>query len=75
MGMVISRRGDVNWQPRSSDLTPLDFFLWGLLQSLINDNKPQSTDGLKVNIINAITQSQGDLCGGVIENWTTQISA
>ena len=26
-GLVISRRGDVNWPPRSCDLTPLDFFL------------------------------------------------
>ena len=25
-GMVISRRGDVNWPPRSCDLSPLDFF-------------------------------------------------
>ena len=26
-GHVISCRGDVNWPPRSCDLTPLDFFL------------------------------------------------
>ena len=25
-GRVISRRGDINWAPRSCDLTPLDFF-------------------------------------------------
>ena len=26
---IISKRGDVNWPPRSCDLTPLDYFLWG----------------------------------------------
>ncbi|GFU13848.1 uncharacterized protein TNCV_940341 [Trichonephila clavipes] len=26
---LISRFGPVNWSPRSCDLTPLDFFLWG----------------------------------------------
>ena len=26
-GKVISRRGDINWPPRSFDLTPLDLFL------------------------------------------------
>ena len=26
---VISRFGDVPWPPRSPDLSPLDFFLWG----------------------------------------------
>ena len=25
-GRVISHRGDINWSPRSCDLTPLDFF-------------------------------------------------
>ncbi|GFT54156.1 DUF4817 domain-containing protein [Trichonephila clavipes] len=25
----ISRFGPVNWPPRSYDLTPLDYFLWG----------------------------------------------
>ena len=28
-GRVLSRFGDRNWPPRSCDLTPLDFFLWG----------------------------------------------
>ena len=26
---IISRNSDVNWPPRSCDLTPLDYFLWG----------------------------------------------
>lgn len=74
-GMVISRRGDVNWPPRSCDLTPLDFFLWGFLKSQVYANKPKSTDDLKVNITQAIAQIQSDLCGRVIENWTTRIRA
>ncbi|KAK5983377.1 hypothetical protein GCK32_008868, partial [Trichostrongylus colubriformis] len=28
-GKVTSRGGDINWPPRSCDLTPLDYFLWG----------------------------------------------
>ncbi|GFW56403.1 transposase [Trichonephila clavipes] len=27
---LISRFGPVNWPPRSCDLTPLDYFLWGI---------------------------------------------
>jgi len=34
-GMVISRGGDVNWPPRSCDLTPLDFFLWDYFKSQV----------------------------------------
>ncbi|GFW83184.1 uncharacterized protein TNCV_3237311 [Trichonephila clavipes] len=32
---VISRFGPVNWPPRSCDLTPLDYFLWGYVKSLV----------------------------------------
>ncbi|GFW89342.1 putative DD41D transposase [Trichonephila clavipes] len=31
---LISRFGHVNWPPRSCDLTPLDYFLWGYVKSL-----------------------------------------
>lgn len=65
-GIVISRRGDVNWPPRSCDLTPLYFFLWGFLKSQVYASKPQSTNALKVNITQAIAQTQLDLCGRVI---------
>ncbi|GFW20764.1 uncharacterized protein TNCV_1049851 [Trichonephila clavipes] len=30
---LISRFGPVNWPPRSCDLTPLDYFLWGCVKS------------------------------------------
>uniref|UniRef100_A0A1Y1L7H2 Tc1-like transposase DDE domain-containing protein n=1 Tax=Photinus pyralis TaxID=7054 RepID=A0A1Y1L7H2_PHOPY len=31
----IGRGGPVAWPPRSPDLTPLDFFLWGHLKNLV----------------------------------------
>ncbi|CAH2087438.1 unnamed protein product [Euphydryas editha] len=34
-GRVFSQRGDVNWQSRSCDLTPLDFFLWEYLKEKV----------------------------------------
>ncbi len=37
---VILRRGDVNWWPRSCDLTPLDFFLGSYLKEKVFVNKP-----------------------------------
>ncbi|GFY08963.1 putative DD41D transposase [Trichonephila clavipes] len=35
---LISRFGPVNWPPRSCDLTPLDYFLWGYVKSLVYAN-------------------------------------
>ncbi|GFU03769.1 uncharacterized protein TNCV_1635281 [Trichonephila clavipes] len=31
---LISRFRPVNWPPRSCDLTPLDYFLWGYVRSM-----------------------------------------
>ncbi|GFX60103.1 transposable element Tc3 transposase [Trichonephila clavipes] len=47
---LISRFGPVNWPPRSCDLTPLDYFLWGYVNSLVYADKPQTLDHLEDNI-------------------------
>ena len=47
---VISRNGSVKWPPRSCALTPLDFFLWGHIKSLVYANKPATLDEFKDNI-------------------------
>ncbi|GFW39071.1 uncharacterized protein TNCV_1830631 [Trichonephila clavipes] len=39
---LISRFGPVNWLPRFCDLTPLDYFLWGYVKSLVYADKPQT---------------------------------
>ncbi|GFU46609.1 uncharacterized protein TNCV_1546281 [Trichonephila clavipes] len=44
---LISRFGPVNWPPRSCDLTPLDYFLWGYVKSLVYVDKPQTLDHLE----------------------------
>ncbi|GFW67069.1 uncharacterized protein TNCV_4030881 [Trichonephila clavipes] len=47
---LISRFGPVNWPPRSCDLTPLDYFLFGYVKSLVYADKPQTLDHLEDNI-------------------------
>ncbi|GFV64763.1 DUF4817 domain-containing protein [Trichonephila clavipes] len=47
---LISRFGPVNWPPRSCDLTPLDYFQWGYVKSLVYADKPQTLDHLEDNI-------------------------
>ncbi|GFT11492.1 transposable element Tcb2 transposase [Trichonephila clavipes] len=44
-----SRFGPVNWPPRSCDLTPLDYFLWGYAKLLVLVDKPQTLGHLKDN--------------------------
>ncbi|CAF1445158.1 unnamed protein product [Adineta ricciae] len=33
----LSRGGSISWAPRSPDLTPLDFYLWGYIKTSVND--------------------------------------
>ncbi|GFV37385.1 putative DD41D transposase [Trichonephila clavipes] len=57
---LISRFGPVNWPPRSCDLTPLDYFLWGYVKSLVYADKPQTLDHLE-DIIRRVIKSHRKL--------------
>ncbi|GFU32271.1 uncharacterized protein TNCV_3834611 [Trichonephila clavipes] len=70
---LISRFGQVNWPPRSCDLTPLDYFLWGYVKSLVYADKPQTLDHLEDNIRRVIADIRPQMLGKVIENWTSRL--
>ena len=73
MFINISRNGPVNWPPRSCDLTPLDYFLWGYLKSLAYVDKPQSIDALEANITRVINGISADMLERLLENWTQRM--
>ncbi|GFX87461.1 hypothetical protein TNCV_1329961 [Trichonephila clavipes] len=70
---LISRFGPVNWPPKSCDLTPLDYFLWGYVKSLVYADKPQTLDHLEDNIRRVIADIRPQMLEKVIENWTSRL--
>lgn len=74
-GRVISRRGDIDWPPRSCDLTPLDYFLWGYVKGKVYADDPQTIDQLKDNIRRVIGDIEPQLCDNVMENFTKRMVA
>ncbi|GFW48593.1 uncharacterized protein TNCV_4241741 [Trichonephila clavipes] len=70
---LISRFGPMNWPPRSCDLTPLDYFLWGYVKSLVYADKPQTLDHLEDNICHVIADIRPQMLEKVIENWTPRL--
>ncbi|GFW25372.1 sodium-coupled monocarboxylate transporter 1 [Trichonephila clavipes] len=70
---LISRFGPVNWPPRSCDLTPLDYFLWGYVKSLVYADNPQTLDHLEDNIRRVIADIRPQMLEKVIENWTSRL--
>jgi hypothetical protein len=51
-GHVAFLRGDIRWPPRSPDLTPCDFFLWGYLKAQVYQHRSKTLESLE----EAITQ-------------------
>ncbi|GFX04349.1 transposable element Tc3 transposase [Trichonephila clavipes] len=70
---LISRFGPVNWPPRSCDLTPPDYFLWGYVKSLVYADKPQTLAHLEDNIRRVIADIRPQMLEKVIENWTSRL--
>ncbi|GFS75536.1 putative LOC100569746 [Trichonephila clavipes] len=70
---LISRFGPVNWPPRSCDFTPLDYFLWGYVKSLVYADKPQTLDHLENNIRRVIADIRPQMLEKIIENWTSRL--
>ncbi|GFV55085.1 DUF4817 domain-containing protein [Trichonephila clavipes] len=61
------------WPPRSRDLTPLDYFLWGYVKSLVYADKPQTLDHLEDNIRRVMADIRPQMLEKVIENWTSRL--
>ena len=70
---IISRFGPVNWPPRLCDLTPLDYFLWGYVKSLVYANKPLTINDLEDNIRRVIIDTRPQMLEKVIANWTSRL--
>jgi hypothetical protein len=50
----IGRAGPLVWPPRSPDLNPLDFYLWGHIKTMVYRTKPRSIDELKQRITDSV---------------------
>ena len=58
------------WPPRSPDLTPADFFLWGLLKGKVYKNTPRTIEQLKGQEIQAVNV---ETLGKVFQNLQKRI--
>ena len=67
---IISRRADVVWPPRSCDLTPLGYYLWGAVKDNCCADKSETIAALKDNSREAIGEIQlHNTIDNVPKNW------
>ena len=60
-GTWIGRRGRIEWPTRSPDLTPLDFFFWGVLKDRLYAQKVDDLEHLKEIITTEASTIASDL--------------
>lgn len=56
----IGTNGPVRWPPKSSDITPMDFFLWGTLKNMVYQHRPANVEERKDNIRHACELVRND---------------
>lgn len=64
----IGKHGPIAWPPRSPDLSPLYFFLWGYIKDKIYNTRPGNLNELKNRISNAIREITPEILRKVREN-------
>uniref|UniRef100_A0AAZ1XUQ9 DUF4817 domain-containing protein n=1 Tax=Oreochromis aureus TaxID=47969 RepID=A0AAZ1XUQ9_OREAU len=73
-GKWIGRRGPVEWPPRSPDLTPLDFYLWGHLKAIVYGVKIRGVQHLKLQILDACAGISPAVLLSVCEEWEKRVA-
>ena len=63
------------WPPRSPDLTPPDYFLWGYLKGRVYQNKPRNIDALKANITKEIQAVTADVLARTFQNMARRVQS
>lgn len=73
-GHIVSLRGDIGWPPRSPDLSPCDFFLWGYLKSQVYQHRPQTIEALKEIITQEVAAIPPEMTRRVTENYRKRLN-
>ena len=64
---------NVVWPPRSCDLTPLCYYMWGAVKDKYYADKPETIDALKDNMREAIGEMQLHTIDNALKNRTDHV--
>ena len=59
--------------PRSCDLPPLDYYLWGVIKYQCYADKPETIDALNYNVREAIGEIQLHTIDNKVRYWTDRV--
>ncbi|GFT48142.1 DUF4817 domain-containing protein [Trichonephila clavipes] len=70
---IVSRRCRYPWPPRSPDLTPADFWLWGYLKSRVYLSGPSNLSELKDAIRREVSSIHPDMLHSAVAGFVTRL--
>ncbi|GFT84981.1 DUF4817 domain-containing protein [Trichonephila clavipes] len=70
---IVSRHCRYPWPPRSPDLTPADFWLWGYLKSRVYLSGPSSLSELKDAIHREVSSIHPDMLHSAVAGFVTRL--
>ena len=56
-----------------ANFTPLDYFLWNYVKSMVYGNKPATINELRTNIEREIAAASANLCLKIVKNWVQRL--
>ena len=71
---IIRRNSDVNWPPRSCDLAPLDYFLWGAVKDKCYANHSETIEALKHEVEVTIHGVEAQTIENAVKNWVDRMA-
>jgi hypothetical protein len=72
-GRLLSLRGDITWPPKSPDLSPCDYFLWGYLKAQVYKHRPTILQTLKEAITQEVAAITPAMTKRVMENFRERL--
>lgn len=75
MERLIGKGFDFCWPPRSPDLSPPDFWLWGWLKANVYNPKPTTLEQLKRNIQSAINSIPPEMLQATVNSIESRLQA
>ncbi|GFX91931.1 uncharacterized protein TNCV_3577611 [Trichonephila clavipes] len=72
-GRIVSRHCRYPWPPRSPELTPADFWLWGYLKSRVYLSGPSSLPELKDAIRREVSFIHPDMLHSAVAGFVTRL--
>ena len=72
---IISRHFPDQWPPRSPDMNPLDYWLWGYLKSKVFLQAPRTTEELKEAIRKEISKINANQLTNAVQHFKDRVSA